>query len=430
MSKENKKTLEIYEEYGKNYLDNTNHRNSEKKKEVDEENKTAILDAFSKLGSEARILEIGAGDGEASLMAKKLGFKAYASDVPDYFLDVISSKSLPYYKFNVLKDDLGGRKFDGIMAFRVFPHFGPEDLEVALDRIFKLLRPGGRFVGSAINYEDKKTRGGWYDFPGKYHIGTERYFYFYKQSEIEAAFKKAGFALDQMNIRGGDSGKRWFEFILTKPSGVRPEVEKYITEKILPQYEKMLGHTITHINQVISRSLAIAEDLPEVDLDMVYVAAAYHDLGRIIDDETHNIESGKLMRKDETLKKLFNDEQIELMVEAVEDHRASLKGEPRNIYGRIVGTADRYMDLDDMLARSYDYTLHLHPEMSDDELIEEARIHLREKFIPGGYGAKKMYYPSVDDTECFETIEKITREPLKYRKIMKEFNKKRGVLPQ
>ena len=159
---------------------------------------------------------------------------------------------------------------------------------------------------------------------------------------------------------------------------------------------------------------------------MVYVAAAYHDLGRIIDDETHNIESGKLMRKDETLKKLFNDEQIELMVEAVEDHRASLKGEPRNIYGRIVGTADRYMDLDDMLARSYDYTLHLHPEMSDDELIEEARIHLREKFIPGGYGAKKMYYPSVDDKECFETIERITRDPLKYRKIMKEFNKKRG----
>lgn len=70
MSKENDETLEIYKEYGKNYLDNINRRNSEKKKEVDEENKTAILDAFSKLGSEARILEIGAGDGEASLGQK------------------------------------------------------------------------------------------------------------------------------------------------------------------------------------------------------------------------------------------------------------------------------------------------------------------------------------------------------------------------
>ena len=69
--------------------------------------------------------------------------------------------------------------------------------------------------------------------------------------------------------------------------------------------------------------------------------------------------------------------------------------------------------------------MHLHPEMSDDEIIEEARIHLREKFTPDGYGAKKMYYPSVDDKECFETIERITRDPLKYRKVMKEFNKKR-----
>ncbi len=424
MSIENEKTLEIYEEYGKNYLDNTNHRNSEKKKEVDEENKTAILDAFSEFGPEARILEIGAGDGEASLMAKKLGFKAYASDVPDYFLEVISSKDLPYYKFNVLKDDLEGRKFDGVMAFRVFPHFGPEDLEVALNRIYKLLRPGGRLVGSAINFEDKGTRGGWYDFPGKYHIGTERYFYFYKQPEIEAAFKKAGFVLDQMNIRGGDSGKRWFEFILTKPSGVRPEVEEYVKAEVLPQYEKMLGHTIIHINQVISRSLAIAEDL-DVDRDMVYVAAAYHDLGRTIDDETHHIESGKLLRKDEKLKEFFSDEQIETMAETVEDHRASLKGDPRSIYGRIVSSADRYMDIDDMLARSYDYSKHLHPDWTDEEIIEEARIHLREKFTPDGYGSKKVYYPTVDDIECFKLVDEYTKDPAEYQKIMKEFNKNR-----
>lgn len=85
MSEENRKTLEIYEKFGKYYLDNTKYRNSLKQKEVDEENKKAIMDGFSRLGKHARILEIGAGGGEASFMAKKLGFKVFASDVPEYF---------------------------------------------------------------------------------------------------------------------------------------------------------------------------------------------------------------------------------------------------------------------------------------------------------------------------------------------------------
>ena len=430
MSIENEMTLKIYESFGDAYLDNAHKRRSKKMQEVREKRAKAILDGFSVLGKEARILEIGSADGEVSLLARELGFKAYASDVSPQFLAVIKKTGLPYYKFNVLKDDLGGRKFDGVMAFNVFVHFTPEDFFEALTKIYKILRPGGRFVSDILNAEDKdgKTHE-WIDFGNGYEIGAERFFYYYDEKQVKDIIKNAGFILEDFYLSGGDNGRKRFNFVLTKPSGIRPEVEEYIKNEILPQYEKLLGHTTTHINQVISRSLAIAEELPDVDLDMVYVAAAYHDLGRLIDDETHNIESGKMMAEDKRLHELFSDEQIEIMIEAVEDHRASLKGEPRNIYGRIVGTADRYMDLDDMLARSYDYTLHLHPEMTDDEIIEEARIHLRDKFIPGGYGAKKMYYPSVDDTECFETIEKITREPLEYRKIMKEFNKKRGVLP-
>jgi uncharacterized protein len=131
------------------------------------------------------------------------------------------------------------------------------------------------------------------------------------------------------------------------------------------------------------------------------------------------------LRKDQKLKKLFSTEQIETMAEAVEDHRASLKGDPRNIYGRIVSSADRYMDIDDMLARSYDYTKHLHPGWTDEEIIEEARIHLRDKFISGGYGAKKVYYPTVDDIECFKLVDEYTKDPAKYQTIMKEFNKNR-----
>ena len=426
MSEENKKTLEIYEKYGKNYLDNAKHRNSLKQKEVDEEYKKAILDGFGCLGKRARILEIGAGSGEASLMAKKLKFKAYASDVPEYFLDVIRATGLPCYKFNVLTDDLEGRKFDGVMAFRVFPHFNPKDLEVALSRVYKLLRPGGRFVGSMINIEDKKVRDGWYDFPGKYHIGAERYYYYYSQDELKKAFSEAGLVLDKMDIRGGDSGKRWFEFVLTKPSGVRPEIVKYIEKNILPEYKKVPGHANVHIDQVISRSLTFAEDLHGVDLNMVYVIAAYHDLGRLIDDEAHNIISAEMMRNDERLRDFFSEDDIETMAEAVEDHRASLEGDPRSIYGKIVSSADRNVDVDDMIARSYSCALGLYPEKTEDERIEIARTWLYDKYRPEGYAARKIYFYTPDDKACFEKIKKITKDPIGYRKIVKRFIEEHG----
>ncbi len=209
-------------------------------------------------------------------------------------------------------------------------------------------------------------------------------------------------------------------------SDVNPELVKYVESTILPKYQQLSGHTGDHIDKVISRSLTTAKDI-DVNKDIVYATAAYHDLGRLVDDDTHQIESGKMVRKDEGLKKFFSEEEIEIIAQAVEDHRASLRGDPRSIYGKIVSSADRNMSVDDMMARSYDYARHLPPDFTDDEVIEEARMHLREKFAPGGYGAKKVYFPTAEHIACFKLIDEYTKDPLEYRARVKEFNKKRGL---
>lgn len=206
---------------------------------------------------------------------------------------------------------------------------------------------------------------------------------------------------------------------------INPKVIKYIEEEIFPKYKELKGHTLKHIEQVIERSLKFAEQAPGVNLDMVYVIAAYHDLGRLIDNDTHNIESAKMLKADKFLRKHFSDEEIETMAEAVEDHRASLGREPRSIYGRIVSSADRNPNSDDMLERCYDYTKLLHPEMSEDEIIEEARMHLRKKYTPDGYAAKTMYFKDEGFENMLEELERITRTPEEFNKIQKEFNEKR-----
>ena len=207
---------------------------------------------------------------------------------------------------------------------------------------------------------------------------------------------------------------------------VSAEIQEYIENEILPKYAGIGGHTDKHIQQVITRSMRFAKQAGDVNIDMVYVIAAYHDLGRLVDDETHNFESAKMLRADKFLQAHFSADELEIMAQAVEDHRASLGHEPRSIYGKIVSSADRNANVEVMLSRVYDYTKHLHPDFTDDEIIEESRIHLREKYSPDGYAASTMYFDDPNFSGALKRVEEITRDFETFAKVMREHNAKRG----
>lgn len=145
---------------------------------------------------------------------------------------------------------------------------------------------------------------------------------------------------------------------------------RYIEEKIFPLYNRNeLGHGIEHIKLVIRRSLEFAKRY-DVDINMVYTVAAYHDLGHYIDRNTHEIISAQMFIEDENIKAWFTDEQINTIKEATEDHRASNKYKPRSIYGMIVSTADRtIIDIDDTIKRTYSYGKKNYIGLSEEEQI-------------------------------------------------------------
>ena len=206
---------------------------------------------------------------------------------------------------------------------------------------------------------------------------------------------------------------------------INPAIRRYIGNEILPQYQQLKGHTNTHITDVIRRSLKIAENLDNINLDMVYVIAAYHDLGRLVDNETHHLESAKMLRADQTLNTFFSPVEIKTMAEAVEDHRASLPHDPRNLYGKIVSSADRSCDITEILIRAWDYNKTLHPDFTEEETIENIRLVLRGKYIPGAYGAKKMYFKNPEFDEFLKQVDDITSTPEKFYQIQTEFNRHR-----
>lgn len=181
------------------------------------------------------------------------------------------------------------------------------------------------------------------------------------------------------------------------------ELKKYIEESIFPIYNKNeKGHGINHIKTVIRKSLELAQGR-DVDLNMVYVVAAYHDLGHHIDRKKHEIISAEIFMKDENIKKWFDDEKRNIIKEAIEDHRASSDHKPRSIYGMIVSTADRtIVDVDDSIKRAYSYGIRNFPNLSKDEQIERVYNHLHEKYAEDGY--VKVY---LEDKEFNIALEKL-----------------------
>ncbi|MDO4742231.1 MAG: HD domain-containing protein [Candidatus Saccharibacteria bacterium] len=165
-----------------------------------------------------------------------------------------------------------------------------------------------------------------------------------------------------------------------------------------------------------SNSLSEAT-VPDINYDIIYTVAAYHDIGHHVDPKRHEIESAKILQKGENLKRFFSKEELKIIGEAIEDNRASSDHEPRSIYGKIVSTADRNNSVESCLFRSYYYGKNLHPEYSDDELFNRAYKHLRSKFGENGY--TKSFFK---DTE-YEKFLLEMRGPLSDKKVFIETQK-------
>lgn len=166
---------------------------------------------------------------------------------------------------------------------------------------------------------------------------------------------------------------------------MKESLRNYIETNILPLYDKFdAAHQRNHADMVIKQSLQIAADL-NVDMNMVYAIAAYHDTGLTEDRETHHLVSGKILRDDMSLRGWFSDKQIETMAQACEDHRASSDHEPRSIYGKIVAEADRFIDPDTIIRRTVQYGLANFPELDMEEHWQRALNHLHDKYAEGGY---------------------------------------------
>lgn len=182
----------------------------------------------------------------------------------------------------------------------------------------------------------------------------------------------------------------------------------YVEDKIIPRYGLFdAAHGTDHVRTVIDQSLALARHY-EVDADMVYAIAAYHDTGLESGREKHHIRSGEILLADTELRRWFSEEQLLTMRDAVEDHRASSDHVPRTIYGRIVAEADRCIDSETVIRRTVQYGLAHYPALDREGHYARCRAHLTKKYADGGY--LRLWIPESDNARKLAELQALIRD--------------------
>lgn len=185
-------------------------------------------------------------------------------------------------------------------------------------------------------------------------------------------------------------------------------LKNYIETNILPLYDDFdAAHQRNHVEIVIEQSLTLASDL-DVDMNMVYAIAAYHDTGLTAGRKNHHLVSGKIVREDMWLRDWFSVEQIETIAQACEDHRASSDHEPRSIYGKIVAEADRFIDPDTIIIRTVQYGLVNYPDLDKEGHWQRTLDHLHEKYAKGGY--LKLWFDNSPNMARLNSLREIIKD--------------------
>ena len=168
-------------------------------------------------------------------------------------------------------------------------------------------------------------------------------------------------------------------------NSVNLEIMSFLEQQILPRYNAFgHSHGLKHVLRVIKNSLELAR-IVGADQNMAYVIAAYHDLGMEGPRAIHHLTGGKILASEERIKKWFTSEQIKIMKEAVEDHRASSSRTPRSIYGKIVAEADRDLEPQEVFRRAIEFGIENYPEKNEEEQWKRFHKHMIEKYSESGY---------------------------------------------
>ena len=196
-------------------------------------------------------------------------------------------------------------------------------------------------------------------------------------------------------------------------------IQSFVEREIIPCYHDFdAGHGTDHVRTVISQAMQLADYYPEVDRCMLLVASAYHDLGLARGRDLHHVFSAAIVRSDLRLRQWFSNDEIDVIADAAEDHRASSDHEPRTIYGRIVAEADRIIDSETIVRRALQYGMKHEPGLDREGQYLRLIDHMQEKYAEGGY--LKLWIPQSDNARRLAEFRQLLSDEAAFRRLFEK----------
>lgn len=201
----------------------------------------------------------------------------------------------------------------------------------------------------------------------------------------------------------------------------KSEIDDYIYKVIVPKYAGFdAAHKEDHALTVIEQAMKLLDSMQQwiavqkkvdpqwlvpVNREGLKMAAACHDLGLVNGRDRHHLDSGVIIRNDANLRQWFAEDEVEIIAQAAEDHRASGESEPRSIYGKLVAEADRVIDGQTIIRRTIQFGFKHYPHLGREGHIARAVSHLKEKYGRGGY--LKLWIPWSDNASRLNSLQDI-----------------------
>ena len=187
---------------------------------------------------------------------------------------------------------------------------------------------------------------------------------------------------------------------------------EYIESTIIPMYDGFdAGHGREHVNAVVEEALRLAEfyeiiqgnggfdviigNPPYVEYNKKVKGVAVSDIYKINGYTT------------------FTEQEIEIIAQAAEDHRASSDHEPRTVYGKIVAEADRQIIPESIIVRTVQYGFKHYPELDKEGHWARLCEHMAEKYDVGGY--LKLWIPESRNAEGLTLLRDIIHKKSRLR---------------
>jgi len=203
------------------------------------------------------------------------------------------------------------------------------------------------------------------------------------------------------------------------------DLVEFIETQILPQYASFdKAHNMEHVTRVIRRSMELVR-LTGADINMVYAIAAYHDVGMSGPRAIHHLTGGKILAADARLKRWFSNEQLKIMREAIEDHRASASHAPRSIYGKIVAEADRDISPEIVFRRTVQFGLANYPELDEEHQWLRFKEHMDQKYSVNGY--IRLWIPGSQNEKQLQELRNIISDSKLLRQQFSKYYKEETI---